>query len=200
MSIEIQHVRGPELGPYLGDLARLRIAVFRDYPYLYDGSPEYEEQYLQSYVRSEGSVAILALAGGGVVGASTGLPLLDETEEFQRPFLAQGRDLHTIFYCGESVLLKEFRGRGIYQEFFAGREGHARKLGAFTECVFCCVQRPVDHPLRPRDYIPLDEVWRRFGYQERSDLRTRFHWKDVDQAEETEKPMIFWSKTLEREV
>ena len=170
----------------------------RDYPYLYDGSREYEEEYLQSYVRSANSIAILALSDGAIVGASTGLPLLDETEEFQRPFLAQGREPRTIFYCGESVLLKEFRGHGVYRRFFAGREEHARSLGGMRECVFCCVQRPVDHALRPRDHVPLDDVWRRFGYEERPDLRTTFHWKDLDQPGETEKPMIFWTKTLER--
>lgn len=42
------------------------------------------------------------------------------------------------------------------------------------------VQRPADHPLRPA------------GYRPRLDLMTRFGWKDIDQVQETDKPMQFW--------
>lgn len=193
--ITIKHIPGPELGPYLSDLARLRITVFRDFPYLYDGTIEYEEKYLKTYLNSSESIAILALDGETVVGASTGLPMEHETEEFQRPFVEHGYDPARIFYCGESVLLKAYRGKGIYKEFFLGREGQARKLGR-DWCTFCCVQRPADHPLRPPDYVPLDAVWNKFGYVQHPELTTRYTWKDVDQPEETAKTMVFWLKDL----
>lgn len=195
-AIEIKHLPGPELAPYLEDLARLRITVFRDFPYLYDGTPEYEEHYLQTYLRSADSIIVLALDGKQVIGASTGLPLEDETPEFQAPFLQHGFDPSRIFYCGESVLLKEYRGKGIYKEFFLGREGQATRLGRFDWCTFCCVQRRPNHPLKPEDYVPLDSVWRKFGYEKKEALRTAYRWKDVDQAEETEKPMVFWTKSI----
>lgn len=194
--ITIKHVPGPELGPYLSDLARLRITVFRDFPYLYDGTIEYEEKYLKTYLNSAESIAILALDGDAVVGASTGLPMEHETEEFQKPFVEHGYDPAKIFYCGESVLLKAYRGKGIYKAFFLGREGQARKLGRFDWCAFCCVQRPVDHPLRPADYVPLDAVWSKFGYVQHPELTTHYTWKDVDQPEETAKTMVFWLKNL----
>ncbi len=197
--ISIKHLPGPELGPWLADLARLRITVFRDFPYLYDGTAEYEEKYLQTYLRSADSIVVLALDGDKVIGASTGLPMQDETEEFQKPFIDQGYDPARIFYCGESVLLRDYRGKGIYKEFFLGREGQARKLGRFDYCSFCCVQRPDDHPLRPADYVPLDAVWTKFGYVKHPELKTSYSWKDVDQAEETEKPMVFWMKPLAAE-
>jgi len=194
--ISIKHLPGPELGPYLADLARLRIAVFRDFPYLYDGTVEYEEKYLQTYLNSPESIVVLALDGAKVIGASTGLPMEHETEEFKRPFVEHGYDPAKIFYCGESVLLKEYRGKGIYKQFFLGREGQARKLGRFDWCSFCCVQRPADHPLRPADYVPLDAVWSKFGYVQHPELQTTYKWKDVDQAEETAKPMVFWLKDI----
>ena len=90
--ISIKHLSGPELEPWVADLARLRITVFRDFPYLYDGTAEYEEKYLQTYIRSPDSIIVLALDGDKVVGASTGLPMEDETEEFQRPFAENGYD------------------------------------------------------------------------------------------------------------
>lgn len=195
--IEIKHLSGREIEPYLSDLARLRIEVFRDYPYLYDGTPEYEERYLQTYVDSPESILVLALDRGRVIGASTGLPMAHETDEFKRPFVTHGYDPARIFYCGESVLQKAYRGRGIYKAFFTGREGQARAVGRFDYCTFCCVVRPADHPLRPADYAPLDPIWTKFGYERHAELETTYSWKDVGDAEETAKPMVFWLKALD---
>jgi hypothetical protein len=186
----------PELQNYLADLARLRIQVFRDFPYLYDGSYEYEEKYLKTYTQSSESVIVLVLDGEKVIGATTGLPMAAETEEFQKPFMEHGFDPEKIFYCGESVLLKEYRGRGVYPRFFAEREGHALALGRFDWSCFCCVQRPEDHPRRPSDYVPLDRIWNKFGYIRHPELATTYSWKDLDEAEESPKPMVFWMKAL----
>jgi hypothetical protein len=188
--------RDPELRAFLPDLARLRIQVFRDFPYLYDGTVEYEEKYLETYLRCPESIVVLVLDGENVVGATTGLPMDAETAEFQQPFLDAGYDPARIFYCAESVLLPAYRGRGVYPRFFAEREGHAESLERFDLCCFCCVQRPEDHPLRPADYVPLDRVWTKFGYARHSELTTTYDWKDVDAAEESPKPMVFWLKSL----
>lgn len=195
--LEIKHLSGREIAPYLADLARLRIEVFRDFPYLYDGTAEYEERYLQTYVDSPESILVLASDAGRVVGASTGLPMEHETDEFKQPFVEHGYDPARIFYCGESVLQKAYRGRGVYQAFFTGREGQARALGRFDYCAFCCVVRPEGHPLRPADYAPLDPVWSKFGYRRHPELTTRYSWKDVGDSEETAKPMVFWLKAMD---
>jgi len=187
---------GAAIGPHVPDLARLRIAIFRDYPYLYDGDEAYEREYLRTYVDSPRSLAMLVYEGDALVGATTGLPLADEPEDVQRPFAAAGHDVAGIFYCGESVLHARWRGRGIYRRMFLAREAHARALGGFRTAAFCCVQRPPDHPLRPADYAPLDPVWRRFGYVERPDLETAFDWKDVGDSQPSVKPMRFWTKAL----
>ncbi|GGC06489.1 GNAT family acetyltransferase [Marinobacterium zhoushanense] len=193
--ISILTLRGAELEPWLEHVAGLRIRVFRDFPYLYDGTLEYEANYLRTYVETDTAVCVLALDGDRVVGASTGLALSAETAEFRRPFEQAGIDTAAIFYCAESVLLPEYRGSGVYSSFFRERESHASGLG-MRSCVFCAVQRPEDHPLRPADYQSLDPVWRHFGYSPRPDLVTRFNWKDIDQAEASDKPMQFYLKSL----
>lgn len=197
-SLTIRRLTGsdPELRAFLPDLARLRIEVFRDFPYLYDGTVEYEEKYLETYTECPESIVVLVLDGEKAVGATTGLPMDAETEEFRKPFVEAGHDPARIFYCAESVLLPAYRGRGVYPKFFAEREGHARALGRFDLCTFCCVQRPEDHPLRPADYVPLDRIWSKFGYVKHPELTTTYDWKDVDTAEETAKPMVFWLKSL----
>ncbi|MGF1525236.1 MAG: GNAT family N-acetyltransferase [Candidatus Competibacterales bacterium] len=187
---------GADLAPHIPDLARLRIEVFRDFPYLYHGSLAYEEKYLQTYLQSPRSMVVLVQDGERVVGASTGVPLADEDPAFQQPFISSSFDLAQVFYCGESVLHPDYRGRGIYRRFFQAREDHARR-GGFGICAFCAVVRPDDHPRRPADYAPLDPIWRRFGYQRRPDLTTAFPWRDLDEDRESEKPMVFWLKALD---
>ena len=194
--LHMLHLSGAAIAPYLADLARLRITVFREFPYLYDGSAEYEARYLQTYVNSPDSIAVLALDGAQVIGASTGLPMAHEEADCQQPFLQQGYDPQTLFYCAESVLLPPYRGRGVYKAFFSGRENHAQQLGGFTHVTFCGVQRPANHSLRPADYAPLDAIWRKFGYQPQPALQTTYTWKDIDETDASPKPMQFWLKTL----
>jgi GNAT superfamily N-acetyltransferase len=194
--MQLETVVGDALANYIPDLARLRMTVFREYPYLYDGSEAYEAEYLRTYTASGQAIAVLARDGDAIVGASTGIPLAAETEAFVRPFEALGLDPATVFYCGESVLLPAWRGRGIYRAFFEAREAYARKLGGMSWMSFCGVVRPENHPLRPAQWEPLDAVWRRFGFTPEPKLRTNYAWKDIDQPDSTEHPMQFWLKSL----
>lgn len=200
--LQIIRATGPELDRYIPELARLRIQVFRDYPYLYDGDADYEAKYLRTYSQARGSVVVLALDGDRVVGASTALPLTEETAEVQAAFVANGRDPAEVFYLGESVLLPKFRGRGIGVRFFDEREAHARALATEPACpfgplrwfAFCAVERSPRHPRRPPDHVPLDAFWHKRGYSRHPELRTEFSWREIGESTESPKPMIFWLK------
>lgn len=188
--------QGPEIGPHIDDLARLRIEVFRAFPYLYEGSLDYEQNYLVTYASSPESLFVLAFDGESVVGVSTGMPMDHETEAFRKPFVEGGWDPARIFYFAESVLLPSYRGQGIGVRFFEEREAYARRLGRFDHCCFCAVERPADHPLRPADYVPLNAFWSKRGYVHQPQLRTEFSWRDIGENEESAKPMSFWMKEL----
>ncbi len=192
--MQIKIVHGTAVTPHIADLARLRIEVFRAFPYLYEGSEDYEASYLATYAQSPESLFVLALDGERIVGASTGVPMTDASQVFRVPFVAAGIDPAKVFYFGESVLLSAYRGRGLGVRFFEEREAYARRLGRFDWCAFCAVERPQDHPLRPAEYVPLDEFWGKRGYERRADLRTMLAWQDIGEAGETEKPMTFWLK------
>lgn len=194
MSIEIRPVTGAAVAPYIDDLATLRIRVFRDFPYLYDGTRAYEQQYIATYAQSPESLFVLALDGARVVGVSTAVPLRDETAEFRAPFSAHGLHPEAVFYFGESVLLAEYRGRGIGVRFFDERERRARELGRFRYTAFCAVERPADHPLRPPGYQPLDGFWHNRGYRRYPAFRATYRWKDIDQADATDHDMTFWMR------
>lgn len=195
-SVKIERVIGQNIAAYLDDLARLRIEVFREYPYLYQGDKAYEQHYLRRYVDSQASLLILVFDDAQVVGASTALPLADEVTEFKRPFQEHGYRIETIFYFGESVLLKPYRGQGIGHRFFDERERYARQLQRFDYCTFCAVQRPENHPYRPSNYYPLAPFWQKRGFEKRPELHTEFEWQEIHEASASMKPMVFWLKRL----
>lgn len=193
-NIHVERLSGAALKQYIPELARLRIEVFHDFPYLYAGDMEYEKKYLQTYIDCPESVIVIAFDDNKVVGASTAIPMKFETDELKKPFIEHNYNLDDVFYCSESVLNKNYRGFGIGVRFFEEREAHAQDLGGFKHITFCCVERPVDHPRRPADYVPLDRFWNKRGYFKHPELRTTYSWKDLDDAEETPKPMTFWLK------
>ncbi|MEM1377327.1 MAG: GNAT family N-acetyltransferase [Pseudomonadota bacterium] len=177
------------------DLAHLRITVFREWPYLYDGDVDYERSYLATYFKSPNAFIAGAFHGDKMVGACTASPLADHATEFSEPFGALGLNLDDYFYFGESVLLPAYRGEGVGVKFFEYREAEAKRQG-FSSCVFSAAHRPNDHPFRPSNYVPLDSFWRKRGYSQIDGLATRFAWKDIGESHETEKPMTFWMKKL----
>lgn len=195
MNIAIKTVTGTQIEPYLPDLARLRIEIFRDFPYLYEGSLEYETHYLQTYSQTIDSIAVLAFDDNKIIGASTALPLIAETPNITQPFVNQGFNIEDILYLGESVLQKSYRNQGIGVRFFEEREAHARRLNK-KYTTFCAVERPLDHPRRPANYIPLDNFWNHRGYIKQNQIITTFSWQDLDENHESSKPMTFWLKKL----
>lgn len=191
MSIAVTSLAGADIGPVLADLARLRIEVFRAFPYLYDGNLEYETKYLREYAKDANAVRVIATHSSRIVGAATAAPMRHQKAEFRAPFEERGHDTWELFYFGESVLLPEFRGRGIGNAFFDHREAHATQCGATAAC-FAAVVRANDHPARPRGYRPLDEFWARRGYSKIEGLRTGLSWLDLGEAAESEKTMQYW--------
>ncbi len=195
MTFEVRRLARDAITAAFDDLARLRIRVFRDWPYLYDGDLDYERGYLEGFLTAPQSVVIGAFDGATLVGAATASPLTVHHREFAEPVRAAGMDPAHIFYFGESVLLASHRGQGIGVRFFDEREKAARDQG-FSTCLFSAVVRPDDHPKRPESYISLNGFWKNRGYQRVEGLITQFSWKDLGEAEETAKPMEYWKKIL----
>ncbi len=196
MTIHIERLTGAEMPAALPALARLRISEFLDWPYLYNGTLNYEEIYLKEFAASLGAVIVVARNGDDIVGVSTGAPLAHHQAEFGAPFRKAGFDVSRVFYFGESVLNPKFRRQGIGHRFFDEREAHARGLGGFTHTTFCSVVRPDDHPAKPPNATPLDAFWLKRGYEKIPGLIANFSWPDVGELAESSKPMQFWMRAL----
>ena len=193
--LTVRRLSRAQVADALPDIAKLRIEIFRAFPYLYDGDVAYEEAYLAPYVDNDDAVIVGAYDSDRLVGASTGMPLLQHDDEFAAAFSGKGYDLARVFYCAESVLRPEYRGQGVGHAFFEQREGVAQQSG-FTFSTFCAVVRPDTHPARPEDYRSLEPFWRARGYRSLSGIETTFAWKDVGESTTSAKPMQFWGRSI----
>ena len=137
MSARIETLTGEGLKSHLTNLARLRIEVFRDYPYLYDGDHDYERKYLSKLGASAGGIIVGAFDGDVAIGAATGAPLADQSPEILQPFVERGDALSQYFYFGESVLRGSYRGQGIGVRFF---NCVRRARGSWASLTPCSVQ------------------------------------------------------------
>ncbi|MBF9023571.1 GNAT family N-acetyltransferase [Roseobacter sp. HKCCA2468] len=194
MSLAYRIYRGAEIAAIVPDLARLRITVFRDWPYLYEGDLTYETGYLARYAQS-GAIVVAAYDGAQMVGAATGMPLLQHDDDFSGALAACDIAAEDVFYCAESVLMQDHRGQGAGHMFFDAREAEARTQRK-TYSAFCAVVRPADHPMAPKDYRPLNEFWKKRGYQKLDGVFAEFSWLDIGDSEKTQKRLQFWIKQL----
>lgn len=193
--IRIERLTGSALTEQLDAVARLRLKVFREWPYLYDGDMAYERDYLQIYRESVDAILVAAFDGDALIGASTGTPMKDHADDFAKALQHFGQPLDRIFYCAESVLLPQYRGRGLGHAFFEAREAHARALGQDFSA-FCAVIRPEEHPFKPKTYRPLDEFWRKRGYAPVEGAIAHFPWKERGQSAQTDHRLQFWMRAL----
>ena len=196
--IDVKTFTGSHVTPYLDAVAALRIAVFRDWPYLYAGDRDYEKKYLATYAESPESLFVLACDGDKIIGASTGIPLTDETAAFQQPFLDRGIALADVFYFGESVLLRDYRGHGLGHRFFDERENYARSLGRFGMTAFCAVERGADDPRRPEAFRANDVFWTKRGYARQDDMFCQLEWQEIGHDMPSCHKLRFWLRPLDK--
>ncbi len=195
-SIKIISYVGDEVKSLIPEIAKLRIEVFAEYPFLYQGDLEYEKRYLKKFAEMEDAIAVACFDGEELVGISTGYPFIYEAKELQAVFTAKGLKPEDYFLFGESVLRKTVRGQGIGNAFFDEREAHVKKLRRFKHICFYTSLRPENDPRRPADYRPLGPFWEKRGYRERPELVGTVSYQEIGEEAETPKKMVFWIKDL----
>ena len=195
-NFEIQTLLGRDAQKHIRDLARLRMEVFKEYPYLYEGSLKEESKYLESFLENESNLLILATYNGEVIGASTAYPLSGADLKIQEALSAFDQKVERFFYFGESVLKKEFRGHGIGQRFFDERQCWASQNPEVQYLAFCAVERDADDPKKPIDYRTPYFLWKRNGFRKHEEVYTYFEWPELGQNTNSSHKMTFWIKEL----
>ncbi|MBT1075310.1 GNAT family N-acetyltransferase [Geobacter grbiciae] len=186
---------GPAVIPHLSEIARLRITIFGEYPYLYKGSREIETKYLRAYADTPDACVFVARDGDAIIGAGTGVPLRGEPATFTAPFADSPFSLDTIYYLGEVLFLPGYRGQGLGSRLLKEFEEHIHSLGRYRHLACATIERPEDHPPRPDDYHPIDGYLTRAGFTRYPELRVTLPWPDLE-GEVTDNTMVFWMKEL----
>ena len=107
---------------------------------------------------------VVATDAGEAIGAATAAPMKGQNPMSQRPSSSAAMISKKLFYFGESVLKRAYRGRGIGHAFFDQREAAARATPGVELATFSGVVRSPDDPRRDPNYRPLDGFWRKRGY------------------------------------
>ncbi|MBX9977542.1 MAG: GNAT family N-acetyltransferase, partial [Alphaproteobacteria bacterium] len=156
----------------------------------------YEKDYFETYFKSKNSVILLVFDGDKVVGFSNSIPLIDETQEIQKPFHDKDMNPQHYLYIGEVMIQPPYRGKGLLRQFFNYHERRAKKEG-YSRLVFMTVDRPKTHPLRPTDYRPLEPIWAHFGYSVLDRACVNLKWKQIDTHNDEKNKLSLWIKTVE---
>jgi len=193
--ISEQLLTGTAIAGVLDDLATLRLEIFPEYPYLYQGRREDELKYLGTYAEAPDACVILAYDGNTIVGAATGMPLIHEDAQMLDAFAGTAFPLNEAYYVGELLFRPAYRNCGLGRKLLDRLESHVRSLGRYRRLTCATVERPDDHPLRPRDYIPITRFLARTGFVRLSGVTTSFMWREIDGVKR-DHPMQFWNKAL----
>jgi GNAT superfamily N-acetyltransferase len=193
--VTAQLLTGTAIAAGLNDMATLRLEIFREYPYLYEGHRDDELDYLGTYVKAPDACVILAHEGATVIGAVTGMPLTHEDQQMRAAFAGTTFPLDEIYYIGEMLFRPAYRNCGLGRKLLGQMERQIRSLGHYRTLACATVERPDDHPLRPADYLPITRFLAHTGFVRLPGVSTHFTWRETDGIKR-DHPMQFWIKAL----
>lgn len=191
---------GAGIAPYVKEVAAIRIRGFRDFPYLYAGSAAYEEAYLSQYLNEPRAMLIRVRDAGETIAVATATPLAcscDIVADAPALLRRAGFVPEAFFYYAEILVDHAYRGRGIARRIYEERERAARSFG-YTSLCLASVQRPEDHPLKPRGYVAAERIWIRDGFR-RTGVVFPYGWPTIQpdgSVVEQDNPLEFWVRDL----
>ena len=178
--IEYKAFIAGEIAQLIERVSAMRVAYFREYPYLYDGSDssEYEKLYLHELSRNKHSIITTAGLDGELAGIATALPLAsgaDILAGIETKFIERGYNPSTFYYLSEVIVVPHCRGHGIATQLYRALETQAREWGYARGCL-ATVKRDPHDVRKPTLYAPPRPLWPKFGYR-RTDIGFNYDWK-----------------------
>ncbi|MES2122596.1 MAG: hypothetical protein V4492_07465 [Chlamydiota bacterium] len=194
--IHVRTFTGTALKPYLHSLAKLRMEVFKEYPFFEEPDLYREMQALRRIASLKESVGVLIFDGITLVGSALGYPLEFEEPAVIKPFEEKHLDIHAYYLFTESLLLKSYRSRGIGHHFFDAREAHVSYNKKYKHICFYIPDIAQNMELKPEDTLPLFDFWRKRGYVPHHEMKFALQWTAIGEAHPSDKQMSFWIKDL----
>lgn len=198
LSIEV--IKGKNIAQYAKYIASLRLMMFKEFPYLYDGTLEQEEKYLSFYSDSPDGTLILAKQDDCIVGLLTGMPVNKICElipDFKKILTENKRNTQPAYYYGEALVLPAYRGQGILTKMFQEEDNAIKKMG-YNIAYGITAIREKDDSRRPVNYRDTDTLWTHLGLI-KTNMAFGGEWPTVTKSGETKIEMNqvqIWEKPL----
>lgn len=193
----IKLLQGRDIEPHIDAVSHLRTKLFREFPYLYEGSIAYEKDYIKGYLSDNKSLFVVAFDGDSIVGAITGIPLASESEVIVGAadlFRACDIDPSVYYYIGEGVVLPAYRDAKTALAMYKLMLNQIKQWKIFNKLCFVAVEREENHPLRPKNYSSLVPVFKRLGYK-KTDITFSYNWPTIQtngSVKDAENELTFW--------
>lgn len=194
-TVEITTFTEEKLHNFLPQIVSLRLDIFSDYPYLYEGDEASEAKYLEKFHAMKNAIALGVFSNGNLIGEATAYPLTYEYKTLTDAFLNEGLHLRDYFCIGEVIFSKPFRGNGYGSKLCEMIESYA-KIKGFSFICFFEIDRGNSDPKKPEGYRKLDSYWEKKGYLKHPELNGTVSYREKGESEESPKKMIFWIKQL----
>lgn len=195
--LEINTYVGKEILPHADELFEWRIRIYCEYPWLWVGNIDTERSSdeTKAFLSSNDSILIKIKHQGKLIGLSAGNSVRRECERYQKIF-SERFNPEECFYYRESMLLPEYRNKGLYKIFFQEREKWARKHNFVKQLMFISIEREENHPKKPIDYRSPIGLWKSQGFTKQSEMFLEADWVEVGETEKKKNKIAFWVKTV----
>lgn len=198
--VEYKLFFGAQIGEHAREISPL-LSIYGEWPYLYRQlNPLEDVTYIQErYAEQPDSIVCIAYQGDKVIGAAMGVPLTQAPQHYRDAFPENERR-PDVFYWGELVVLKEFRGEHIASGIYNKMGRHVIDSGKYKAICFASLERDAHYRLRhlqPADYVPLDDLWKRLGFEKRPEIAMQGKWTVLGDSEDSFHEMFYWWKKLE---
>ncbi|MEO9257235.1 MAG: GNAT family N-acetyltransferase [Crocinitomicaceae bacterium] len=156
-----------DVSPLLLFVATLRINIFREYPYLYEGNLKEEMDDLEHCAQLTNNALAIAFYKETPVGFLYGIPLKEFASHFENPVLDLFREKNlnpeTCYYFADIIVLPEHRGNSLSKKLFNVLEVYAQEQG-YHSASFITESHDI-HPLKPANYKSLEPLWHSLQYK-----------------------------------
>jgi GNAT superfamily N-acetyltransferase len=190
--------RGESISSYVKDITDLCISIYAEYPYLYEGTEEEYLPFIEHYTQSKNGIACILFDHEKPIGIAIGMPMNEMREKYKHPFVnaRPKENCEELFYLGEFLLLKDYRGQGLGKQMYSELEHLVKEYVGLKKICFCKIDETNQNPLKPENYKALDGFWAKLGFDKCDDINVTVYWRNVCEDNESPHQLVYWLKSL----